>query len=385
MSWAERMARAAFRGVSFLTDDHESGGGRRLVVHEYPGAETWQVEDLGAKVGEYRINAYFIGRDYDLARDAFLAALAEPGAGWLRHPWLGKTLARARSWSVKESNEQGGYCAIGIEFVADGGEMALSGIDRFDAARAGARGLSDAAVADFSLEALSADSLAGVLSVVSAGLDGVRDMLSLVALPFVWADRMAGLLHGLQGDLFDLFQGGRYARSLRALTDILGSGADTHGYPDTARPRLVASLARQVASPNRLALSGVAAADGAARRNVAVEAALRQRLLAAAATETAITRYRAAADRDAALAACLSSLDALMPGLSDPVFQAAAESRRTLIEALASQDLAPTVTRRVVSYLPATVLAHRLAVEEPVFIARNRVRHPLFVRGVVRV
>ena len=54
-----------------------------------------------------------------------------------------------------------------------------------------------------------------------------------------------------------------------------------------------------------------------------------------------------------------------------------------LTEALLAQDLKPATYRDVTAPLPAIVLAHRLGVDEAVFLARNAVRHPLFVRGRV--
>nr|VFK65205.1 MAG: DNA circularisation protein N-terminus [Candidatus Kentron sp. TUN] len=108
MGWLDRMVRASFRGLEFLTDSHEAKGGRRLVVHEFPGAEAPLVEDMGAEAWNWRLNAYFIGKDYDLVRNGFLAKLSEPGADWLTHPWLGRLWVRARTWQTKETNEQGG-------------------------------------------------------------------------------------------------------------------------------------------------------------------------------------------------------------------------------------------------------------------------------------
>jgi prophage DNA circulation protein len=63
------------------------------------------------------------------------------------------------------------------------------------------------------------------------------------------------------------------------------------------------------------------------------------------------------------------------------VFQATLDCRATLIEALNAQNLAPATGRDIVSAMPSTVLAYRMEVDEAVFLARNKVRHPLFVRG----
>jgi hypothetical protein len=50
---------------------------------------------------------------------------------------------------------------------------------------------------------------------------------------------------------------------------------------------------------------------------------------------------------------------------------------------LQDQALHPTQERDVLHPLPSVLLAHQLEVDEDVFLARNAVRHPLFVRGRV--
>jgi hypothetical protein len=101
--------------------------------------------------------------------------------------------------------------------------------------------------------------------------------------------------------------------------------------------------------------------------------------------QVALADYTTAAARDAALASVLSAVDALLPTAGDGVFQAAAAARLAVQEALALQALAPTQTRRLAAPLPSTVLAYRMGVDEGLLLARNAVRHPLFVRGVVDV
>nr|VFK58511.1 MAG: hypothetical protein BECKTUN1418F_GA0071002_114512 [Candidatus Kentron sp. TUN]VFK64994.1 MAG: hypothetical protein BECKTUN1418D_GA0071000_13052 [Candidatus Kentron sp. TUN]VFK67369.1 MAG: hypothetical protein BECKTUN1418E_GA0071001_114312 [Candidatus Kentron sp. TUN] len=59
------------------------------------------------------------------------------------------------------------------------------------------------------------------------------------------------------------------------------------------------------------------------------------------------------------------------------------DARTALIDALLTQDLQPAAYRDITSPLPATLLAHRMGVDEAVFLARNAVRHPLFVVGRV--
>ena len=383
MPWTDRMSRASFRGFEFLTESHDAKGGRRLVVHEYPGAEQPSTQDLGGKAWDWKLNAYFIGPDYDLERNGFLAKLAEPGADWLTHPWLGLLWVRAHNWSLHESTDKGGYCTIGIEFVP-GGETVQPTPDMVDVAFDRTRKLADAVEDDFGLEPMSADGMTAFIAAVHQKLEVLRQVISLATLPLTWANQIKGLIAGVKGDLAVLMgMPAAYASAFRGLTNALGGGADSSGLADTDRPRVVSRIARVATAKNTVALSGVAATDGAVRRNLLREEALRSRLLVTSAAQVAMADYRAEADRDAALASVVSAIDALLPSLPDPVFQAAVAARTSLIEALLAQDLKPATYRDVTAPLPAIVLAHRLGVDEAVFLARNAVRHPLFVRGRV--
>lgn len=383
MTWTDRMSRASFRGFEFLTDSHDAKGGRRLAVHEYPGAEVPNVEDLGGKSWDWKLSAYFIGPDYDLERNGFLAKLAEPGATWLIHPWLGLLWVRAHTWSIHESNDKGGSCTIAIEFVP-GGETVQPTPDMVDVAFDRTRKLADAVVDDFDLEPMSADGMTAFIAAVHQKLEVLRQVISLATLPLTWANQIKGLIAGVKGDLATLMgMPAAYASALRGLTDALGGGADSSDFSDTDRPRVVSRLASVATARSAVALSGVAATDGAVRRNLLREEALRSRLLVTSAAQVAMADYRAEADRDAALASVVAAIDSLLPGLPDPVFQAAVAARTSLIDALLAQDLKPATYRDVTAPMPAIVLAYLLGVDEAVFLARNAVRHPLFVRGRV--
>lgn len=391
MTWADRMATASFRGFEFLTESHDAKGGRRLVVHEYPGAEEPLVEDMGGKAWDWKLNAYFIGPDYDLERNGFLAKLAEPGADWLTHPWLGQLWVRAHTWTTHESNDKGGYCTVGIEFVPGGEQPFTAAPDKVDIAIDRTRKLADAVVDDFELKPMSADGMTAFIAAVHQKLEGLRQVIALATLPLTWANQAQGLIAGIKGDMAALMAlPAAYASAFRTLTDALGGGADSfapgdtsHNFSDTARPRVVSRLASAATAKSAVALSGADAYDSALRYNLLQESALRSRLLVTAAAQVALADYRAEADRDAVLASVVAALDALLPGLPDPVFQAAVAARTSLVEALLAQDLKPATFRDVTAPLPAVVLAYLLGVDEGVFLARNAVRHPLFVIGRV--
>lgn len=376
--WALRMVTASFNGHQFLTESHDSKGARRLVIHEFPGGEQPVVEDLGGKADEFRLAAYFIGADYDLFRDAFLQALNTPGAAWLDHPWRGQLWVRARDWSVHESNDKGGYCTVSVDFLP-GGQAQTILVDRTDLAVSSIQKFASEADKAYLPPPLSALSRTSLISMISAQLDQVRNLLALATLPLTWMNQVRGVIGGIKGDVSALLAlPSSYAASMRGLSDTLGAG-DGSMLADTARPQVVASLVAAAVLP--VASPSGAGDSPALRINLQLEAALHGQLLLASAAQLALTDYRVAADRNAALASVVGAIDAMLPTLSDAVFQAALDMRAALIDALLAQQLAPAVVRDIVQPIPATVLAHRMEVAEDVFIAANQVRHPLFVRG----
>jgi|GEM_PF-1081856 len=397
MSWRDRLETASFKGTDFLTESHEAQNGRRLVVHEYPGAEEPDVEDLGGKAQGWRVVAYFIGEDYDQDADSFEAVLDEPGADWLTHPWLGRIWARARTWSRSERNQEGGYCQISIDFVPGGADARAASVDLVDVADSSIDDFSDASEDDFNLLTMASTSVNAFIARVSGVLDYVRIAISIATLPLTWASQVQNLVLGMQRDLDELVaMPARYANTFRGITDMLGGIPDDDGnsgatssrgrttgpvFSDLDRPRVVARLASIAATTVPSVLTGAPATDPVLRVNLQAEQVLRSRLLVAASAQVALSTYRSEADRDAALTSIQAAIDTLLPSLPDPVFEAAVDMRAAITAALLAQDLAPADQRDVSIPQPAVVLAHRLNVDEDMFIARNDVSHPLFVQG----
>lgn len=380
MSWQDRMATAKFREIEFQTDSHDSSSGRRIVVHQYPGGEFADAEDLGAKAWDYKLNAYFIGPDYDLARNKFLAALNKPGADWLLHPWLGRLWVRAESWTVQESNEKGGMCTIALVFKPGGGDVTAPVLDVADDAQGKLTAYADAVEEDFTLQTVSNDGFNVMVAEASDQLEILRKAISLASLPLTWANEVINVIQGVKTDIGVLLGiPGQYAATIRSLANLLG-GADSQGdgLDDVSRPRIVSRLAAIARTPGTITGN-----SAALRANMAAESALRSRMLWFSAAQLALADYRTAPARDAGLNAVLTALLPMLPDMPDPVFQAAVSARTALITALNAQQLEADVTRDVVHPLPSTLLAHRLEVADDDFIARNGIRHPLFVQGRV--
>lgn len=381
MSWQDRHAKASFRGFDFLTDSHDASYGRRLVAHEFPNTDEPELEDFGLKAKSWRLNAYFIGPDYDLEANGFLAKLAAPGAEWLQHPWLGALWVRARDWSRTESNDKNGFCTITIEFVPGGRAQSTPTVDKVDAAIARIKQSNTVAVESFALNPMSSDVLGGLVADVQQHLDGLRDAISLATLPVTWANQVLNVVNGVKNDIQTLLQIPQdYATALANMADLLGSGAGLGIELDSRqRARAVSRITATAMQPKSIDASPIISTDYKA--NVQAEASLRSQLLISAAAELALSDYQDAQTRDAVLANITAAIDSQLGNMGDDVFHAFSDLRQSIIEALLDQDLTPAQIRDLITAQPSAVLAYDMALTEVELIERNAVRHPLFIVG----
>lgn len=103
MSWRDGFsARGSFKGAKFYVQDSELEVGRRVQLHEYPLRDTPYAEDLGRKARKLQFEAYCIGSDYNVARDALIAKVEEGGGGVLVHPYHGWLTVTVTSFRVRE-------------------------------------------------------------------------------------------------------------------------------------------------------------------------------------------------------------------------------------------------------------------------------------------
>ena len=381
--WRSRMQTASFRGVKFPTDSHDAKGGRRKVQHEYPGSDESDVEDMGQKAWDYNLAAYCIGDDYDKQRDELIKALNQPEPAWLVHPWLGRLWVVASEWTITESNDKGGYCAIQITFLPTREDEAAAEADEVDLAAAAAEDFGDLAESDFSLLEMSADGFAAFKSVVSGKLEILRNVLSVASLPLSMIQGVQGMIAGAINDVDTLLSiPGRYASALRSIYSTISSS--TSVISSNSKPRIIARLTSQTKKPVQT-ITGPAAYEAAVKTNIAIENALTPRIIVATVADMAIDEYETSEDRDAVLSTVTAAIDELLPDMLDELFQSAMTLRTHLVNVLVDQDFDPAVTRMIVRPLPAIVLAHRLNVNVDDFIARNNVVHPLFVSGQIYV
>lgn len=412
-NWTTRLRRAKWRKFEFLTDSHDSQHGQRLVVTELPGGDEPIVEDLGAKAPSYKVAAYFVGPQYDLKRDEFLALLATTGADWLTHPWLGRVRVRAHTWGVHESTDKGGFCTVTVDFVPAGQELSAPSADASDTAA----GAIDAFAK--SVESNPWQMLQGqvneFVAKAQAGLGEVRKALARARLPLTWAQQALAVVDStkaLMGETMAV--PGQYVATMRNMATVLGdapasatggassstsgsasatqyvslankatgtSALATEVMTDTTRVRVVAALARCATQTAREPAAEYR--SSALRQSLQADVLMRSGMLTAAAMQVALADYSSTQARDEVVVQVLGTLEVLMPMLPDAAYEKAATARAALLTALDAQQLDARPVRDVVAATPAVVLAYELGVDEAVLLERNAVRHPLFVRGRV--
>lgn len=383
MDWRDRLTRATLGDFEFLTESHEAQSGRRLVVHTFPGRDAHELEDFGLKPNTNRLNAYFIGADYDLRANAFTALLAKPGAVDLIHPWLGFMRVRARDWSRSESNDKGGYCVISIDLIAEGGEQPIATIDPVDSAYASVEKFSQAALDDFDLQPMPSDTLTSFIAEAQQHLENIRKAISLATLPLTWANAAITVVAGVKNDIETLLNiPSRYASALQSMANAIGLG-DGGDADNNTRVRATTRFLATATNPPSITAASLGTNGAAFRLNQAADRDLRSRLMLATAMQLALADYSNSNARDAVLAQVVAAIDALLPSMSDAVFDAALDARANFIAALTAQDLSALTERSVVNPMPAVVLAYQMGVSEDDLIAQNNVRHPLFVQGVI--
>lgn len=120
MSWLDNYREAKFRSAAFVVPSGENTGGRRSAVHEFPGRDVPYVQDMGRKARHHNIEAYIVDEDYQVGKNALIAALEAPGKGKLVHPYLGTLDVQCLTYSYSETVTEMGMVRFSIQFVEAG-------------------------------------------------------------------------------------------------------------------------------------------------------------------------------------------------------------------------------------------------------------------------
>jgi len=120
--WTTTLRRASFRGVGFFVENDSRSGGRRLVVHEFPGGDDPVVEDLGRKAQHVNVTAYVTGEalgEIEVKEQGLIEALEQDGPGQLSIP-MGTFKVHCESYERAYSKDRLGYIAFNLKFVRAG-------------------------------------------------------------------------------------------------------------------------------------------------------------------------------------------------------------------------------------------------------------------------
>ncbi|ROH88667.1 hypothetical protein ED208_12675 [Stagnimonas aquatica] len=355
MSWRDQLRPGAFRQVPFLVDRHDADWARSVAVHEYPGQNLPDTEDLGELATTFDVDAYVLGDDYMTQRDALVAALSEPGAGSLVHPYLGTVLVVVMGVRLREGNREGGLARFSIRFIRTAAIVPAVEVDTQEAVRETADLAQTASEPQFSRRWPSA---AAVRGAVQRAINRVFGPLeSLIGAAEDWRDTLQSIINQpaaiwarLTTDL----------KRIRALADFRRLWSF---YDDSSEASHLLSEQMQVSA------------------------------VIAACAWSAEQTWPSYDEAEAVRSELLEQLDRIAESADDTLYDALVALRAAVASDIErrSADLARLARYTPPETAPALVLAHRLygptALESRSddLVARNRLPHPLFVAGGVEL
>lgn len=178
---------ASFRGAPFAVLRNESGGGRRIALHQYPGRDDPWAEDMGRAARRWRFSGFivdgdvvFLGGPIQLQRTLLMAALEKSGPGLLIHPTLGAVQASVAGYSISEATDARRYSSLDVEFIE-------AGKQQFPSLLTSSQGIFTAA--NLCIAALAAD---GVRAIALAAQNGDRRE-ALATTAHLWASDAVAL------------------------------------------------------------------------------------------------------------------------------------------------------------------------------------------------
>lgn len=114
VDWSKSLRRGSYRGVRFYMDSDGREGGRRLVTHEFPGAETSVVEDMGRKTARVSLAVYVPTQGQS---EALWRACNSGSPGILVSPTHGSVLAICETISEAHERDRLGWLGFDLNFV----------------------------------------------------------------------------------------------------------------------------------------------------------------------------------------------------------------------------------------------------------------------------
>jgi len=386
-----RMVGASFRGVPFCVATEEYEGGRRVVEHEYPFSDDPYGEDMGRAARRFRLEGYVIGSDYLAQKQALEDALEGKGPGELVMPYRGTRSAACPRFTVRDTNTQGGMATFSMEFFETPAQPPAPSVVPDLAAEvdvaADASLLEVAAefATDFDTDLAPSFAVASLSDALVAATEGVGEFLGPVVEATQEAARLDQEIRILAADASSLVR--TPGEILGAFQSTFATLADTiAGAPGSVMDAFVGmysvdlgSAPSNATATRRREQDNHNALTRALRRVMVIEAARM-------APKVAFESHQQAAAKASEIAALIEEQSETA---SDALYPALVRLRTSLLRAVPGEaELArlTSVTRPVP--IPSLLLAYQLHGDvdgEADILARNRIRHPLFVSGTLAV
>lgn len=383
MAWRDELRDGMFRGAPFYCEEAKLRGGRRQAVFEYPQREQGDSEDMGRKLRRFSLDLFVLGEEYMAARDQLLVALESAGPAWLVHPYLGELYVAVEDYDLTESTKEGGIAKFSVQFVEKPTD-ALEDLQFEEPSRVAA------AIASVQLQAPAAFAAtfgvqgqsSFVQTAASSRISSMLDVIAGVAGP-VGAFNVG--LRKLANDVTNLLlQPGTLALGLIQLQQSLTASLNLPRTALNAQLQLLRSARASTGGTLAPALTPshqVERENAAALQGLTVTAALLEiASLVAGASATAL--FQSPDDQDALYAEWVSALDERMADAAGALLTSLQALKSAFVQEWRRQQRLVIGHYRVSTTAPAVVLAYRAtgdAKDEGELVARNRVRHPMFV------
>ncbi len=123
MAWRDTLLPSSLEGVVFSFRTVTTTVGRRTIVHEHYGDRPPWVEDIGPATFRITMDAFVVGTDYQLQRDALRDVLNTEGPYEFVHPLWGVFTVRSEGpTELSESIAEGGLVRIGRLSLVEAGD-----------------------------------------------------------------------------------------------------------------------------------------------------------------------------------------------------------------------------------------------------------------------
>lgn len=401
MTWSDNLRRvtvdgrnligASFRGVAFFVDDHERGGGRRLVTHEFPFRDDPFIEDMGKKARSFKIDGYVVGDDYLTQRDALISALEDTeGPGELVHPYLGVKRAICGPFTVRESRTEGRYAAFSIEFQETPLQVPLpttapNATDQVSDSADAANAASDAEFQSGFNPSVPGFALASAQTALTNALAAVKSKLGPIITATQEAAQLSSALTIMTAEAAALVTEpsvviGQFRSAITGLLTTISSA------PGDVMNALIDAYSIDF-GPTVAPTTPTRAQEAA--NQAALVSALQRVFLIEAARLAPIVPFSSIEDATDARDTLVGLFDAQVATAGDVAYPSLVDLRSQLMLAVPGSTAFPsivTVTRKVT--VPSLLLTYQLygSVDlEPDVIARNDIANPCFVSGELEV